>query len=382
MGGLDPSSSRLPAEKAQLRSLARSLLLPATRARPLRSSGAMPFAPPAASSRREAVLVAALATFAALRVALLRGGVPVLRERRRAEARRHGLEVRARLSARARARGLRAADGPARRLVCLARIPGGARRDRAAARLAPASPAAMLGVIEAQRALPGGAREQGGRAAAGLLRGGARPGCGSAARSASRGRGSSTSCARSARSSPPRSCGWRTASCATSTATPRWCVLGVPLLAAVFPQDTLFYVTPDVLSPLLGGLCFALSLRLARRPESGAAVYAAAGLRRSPRRCSRSGRTRRSGRRGRGGEPARARACRASGRRARASGRSSRCSGGWRSRRSRSGAGAVCGSTAMPPARRSRWRGSAGVRSPSARGSIIRSSRRRECSSS
>jgi len=55
----------------------------------------------------------------------------------------------------------------------------------------------------------------------------------------------------------------------------RW---GVPLLAAVFPQDTLFYVTPDVLSPLLGGLCFALSLRLARRPESGALVHAAAGL--------------------------------------------------------------------------------------------------------
>jgi hypothetical protein len=55
----------------------------------------------------------------------------------------------------------------------------------------------------------------------------------------------------------------------------RW---GVPLLAAVFPQDTLFYVTPDVLSPLLGGICFALSLGLARRPESGALVYAAAGL--------------------------------------------------------------------------------------------------------
>jgi hypothetical protein len=54
--------------------------------------------------------------------------------------------------------------------------------------------------------------------------------------------------------------------------------LGVPLLAAVFPQDTLFYVTPDALSPLLGGLAFALSLRLARRPESGAAVYGAAGL--------------------------------------------------------------------------------------------------------
>jgi hypothetical protein len=55
----------------------------------------------------------------------------------------------------------------------------------------------------------------------------------------------------------------------------RW---GVPLLAAVFPQDTLFYVTPDALSPLLGGLCFALSLGLAARPESGRLAYAAAGL--------------------------------------------------------------------------------------------------------
>jgi hypothetical protein len=55
----------------------------------------------------------------------------------------------------------------------------------------------------------------------------------------------------------------------------RW---GVPLLAAVFPQDTFFYVTPDALSPLLGGLCFALSLGLAARPESGRLAYAAAGL--------------------------------------------------------------------------------------------------------
>jgi hypothetical protein len=53
--------------------------------------------------------------------------------------------------------------------------------------------------------------------------------------------------------------------------------LGVPSLAAVFPQDTLFYVTPDALSPLLGGLVFVLSLRLARRPESSAVEYGAAG---------------------------------------------------------------------------------------------------------
>jgi hypothetical protein len=55
----------------------------------------------------------------------------------------------------------------------------------------------------------------------------------------------------------------------------RW---GVPVLACVFPQDTLFYVTPDVLSPLLGGAVFALSLRLAGRPESGRGAYAACGL--------------------------------------------------------------------------------------------------------
>ena len=54
--------------------------------------------------------------------------------------------------------------------------------------------------------------------------------------------------------------------------------LGVPLLAAIFPQDTSFYVTPDALSPLLGGAAFALALRLATRPASGAGTYAAAGL--------------------------------------------------------------------------------------------------------
>lgn len=54
--------------------------------------------------------------------------------------------------------------------------------------------------------------------------------------------------------------------------------LGVPLLLAVFPQDTLYYVTSDALSPLLGSVAFFLALRTARRPEAGAEIYAAAGL--------------------------------------------------------------------------------------------------------
>ena len=157
----------------------------------------------------------------------------------------------------------------------------------------------------------------------------------------------------------------------------RW---GVPLLAAVFPQDTFFYVTPDALSPLLGGLCFALSLGLAPRPESGTLAYAAAGL-------------------------ALAAAlltkwtnaalwvvaaaaslhaiAHASPRAARvASGGSSRCSGRSPSRRFSGGASGACASTAIPPARRSRWRGSAGAGSRSPTGSTIRSSRRRDSSTS
>ena len=40
----------------------------------------------------------------------------------------------------------------------------------------------------------------------------------------------------------------------------RW---GVPALLAVFPLDAFFYVTPDALSPALGGLVFLLALRVA-----------------------------------------------------------------------------------------------------------------------
>lgn len=54
--------------------------------------------------------------------------------------------------------------------------------------------------------------------------------------------------------------------------------LGVPALLAVLPQDSLYYVTGDVFSPLLGGLAFLLTLRLLARSDAGAAAYAWAGL--------------------------------------------------------------------------------------------------------
>ena len=54
----------------------------------------------------------------------------------------------------------------------------------------------------------------------------------------------------------------------------RW---GVPCLLACFPQDSLYYVTPDALSPCVGAAAFALTLRLALAPESPARRYAAAG---------------------------------------------------------------------------------------------------------
>jgi hypothetical protein len=54
--------------------------------------------------------------------------------------------------------------------------------------------------------------------------------------------------------------------------------LGVPVLLTVFPQDTFYYVTPDVLSPLLVGTGFLLAVRLARRPQSSGGAYAALAL--------------------------------------------------------------------------------------------------------
>ncbi|HEX5068282.1 MAG TPA: hypothetical protein VFY49_19335 [Myxococcota bacterium] len=53
---------------------------------------------------------------------------------------------------------------------------------------------------------------------------------------------------------------------------------GVPALLACFPQDALYYVTPDALSPLIGAAAFAGTLRLALAPEARARSYAVAGL--------------------------------------------------------------------------------------------------------
>jgi hypothetical protein len=54
--------------------------------------------------------------------------------------------------------------------------------------------------------------------------------------------------------------------------------LGVPILLAVFPQDAVFYVTSDALTPLLGGAAFVWVVRLSARPESRKAAFAGAGL--------------------------------------------------------------------------------------------------------
>ncbi|MDJ0846777.1 MAG: hypothetical protein QNK04_00205 [Myxococcota bacterium] len=54
--------------------------------------------------------------------------------------------------------------------------------------------------------------------------------------------------------------------------------LGVPALLAFLPLDSLYYVTSDVLSPLVGGLAFLLVLRLAREPLGPPAAFALAGL--------------------------------------------------------------------------------------------------------
>jgi hypothetical protein len=54
--------------------------------------------------------------------------------------------------------------------------------------------------------------------------------------------------------------------------------LGVPILLAAFPQDALFYVTSDALTPLLGGAAFVWVVRLSARPESRPWAFAGAGL--------------------------------------------------------------------------------------------------------
>ena len=54
--------------------------------------------------------------------------------------------------------------------------------------------------------------------------------------------------------------------------------VGVPMLLACFPQDSMYYLTADLFSPLLGGLAFLLVLRALHAPGRGAAAYAATGL--------------------------------------------------------------------------------------------------------
>ncbi len=54
--------------------------------------------------------------------------------------------------------------------------------------------------------------------------------------------------------------------------------LGVPALLAFLPLDSLYYVTSDVLSPLLGGLAFLLVVNLARAPLASPLAFALAGL--------------------------------------------------------------------------------------------------------
>lgn len=53
--------------------------------------------------------------------------------------------------------------------------------------------------------------------------------------------------------------------------------LGVPLLLAVFPQDSVYYVTRDAISPLVMGVAFLWVLRFSSRPDLHALEYAGAG---------------------------------------------------------------------------------------------------------
>jgi hypothetical protein len=54
--------------------------------------------------------------------------------------------------------------------------------------------------------------------------------------------------------------------------------LGVPLLIAFFPQDSMYLVNNDVLLPLTGGAAFLCLLLLCRGPSRGYAFHAATGL--------------------------------------------------------------------------------------------------------
>ena len=54
--------------------------------------------------------------------------------------------------------------------------------------------------------------------------------------------------------------------------------IGVPLLIAAFPQDALYYISPDAVSPVIVGSGFFLAVRLARGLPGGPGVYALTGL--------------------------------------------------------------------------------------------------------
>lgn len=71
------------------------------------------------------------------------------------------------------------------------------------------------------------------------------------------------------------SAGWALRSLAPES---RFVRLGVPALLAVFPLDSVYYLTGDALSPLLGGLAFLLSARLVLEREATTRAYVAAGL--------------------------------------------------------------------------------------------------------
>jgi 4-amino-4-deoxy-L-arabinose transferase-like glycosyltransferase len=58
----------------------------------------------------------------------------------------------------------------------------------------------------------------------------------------------------------------------------RFTQFGVPLLLAVFPQDALYYVTPDSLTPALGAMTLFAAVALARDADRSAWIYAAAGV--------------------------------------------------------------------------------------------------------
>ncbi len=58
----------------------------------------------------------------------------------------------------------------------------------------------------------------------------------------------------------------------------RFVRLGVPALLSAFPLDSVYYLTGDAISPLLGGLAFLLVARLVVEPEASPRAHVVAGL--------------------------------------------------------------------------------------------------------